>query len=186
MFPWERIKFTYNVFYQTFQLPSAKCFLMDLLNTDIPPFFIKGIRTSRFLLVWPGGIQKPHEQVAQNDGINAFMDQWQSQMKSGVLFQSDRKRNDRNISKPGFGKSTSYESNIVGCTASATRLRDQKSSAGKIIFPGKKRSHHLSNNNGRWITCIVVYILQSDINGFFCIIIQDHKIVTLCLESMLY
>ena len=106
-------------------------------DTDLFPFLMECVCTSRNCLIWSGCIKDTHENVTVYNSLHGFGHQWQRNRETRIgLHTVCINRNNRNLGHTGFFKCPADKSDIVGGTAAAAGLAHKDCCAVQIIFSG--------------------------------------------------
>ena len=85
----------------------------------------------------------------------------------------------------GLFQSPSDKADIVGSTTTTTGLADDHSKMIGIIFTGQDGIHNLTDNDQRWVACVIVYVFQTHINGLLIVVGQYTDLIACCPERRL-
>ena len=139
-----------------------------------------------FQLVRTHAIDTFHQNISEHCGITYPGDKRKGELKARITFQfAQVKRNYRNLLHPRFGKRTTDKRDVVGSTASAAGLCDDDRDFVQVIIAGKQRIHDLADDDQRRIACIVIHILQSDIDRILIVVGQHFQMIPSGVERSL-
>ena len=124
------IKITDNAADILSKFHHSRLSLRKSLNTDLFPFLMKCIGTSRNCLIWSGCIKDTHENVTVYNCLHGLGHHWQCNGETWVSFHAICiDRNNRNLRHTGFLQCPADKSDIVGGTAAAAGLAHKDSRA---------------------------------------------------------
>ena len=137
------------------------------------PFPMECIGTAGFCLIWPGGIEHAHENIAVYNGLHGLCNKGDRKCKTGVgLHAVSIDRHNGHLGHSCFFQGAPDEPYVVGCTAASACLCHQNSCVVQVIPAGKQGVHDLSDDNQGRVACIIVHVLESHVHRVAVVVLQ--------------
>ena len=157
---------------------------VERLANDFQAILARGVGSARFQFVRFTLVVQGHEHVPVKDGKREFEDHFQRDGEPAVLFQSRKvEGNDGDFGELRLER-LADERDIVGCAASAARLRDHDRRVFGVVFPAFERVDKLPRDAQRGIAGIVVNVFEPLVDDGARIVVQDLYIPAVLAQEI--
>ena len=127
---------------------------------------------------------QPHDRVSVQKRIQQFLSQRQRQFHAVFFFQTGEiDGQHRNVFPAFMFQRLSQQEDVVAGAAAAAGLCDRQGHFVEIIFPALERRDHLSDDEQRRITRIVMHMAESFFHDLFAFVVEHFHMIACGLKD---